>query len=149
MWVKRWCYRRDHKCNGIYQVGWWTTGWSYKRRLSGYWFRIATSRCTVLFSCNLHVWDRDLTVHATVYKNYIIHLNMRGIPKEMSRRTRNRNQYLYVRSIDSGFWGTCPTATQDGKWLSRKIPGAALWTTSVRTAWRRRPRRIIRSSEPF
>ena len=82
-------------------------------------------------------------------KIYIIHLNMRDIKKETNQRPRNRNQYLYVRSIGPGCWGTCPTATQGGKWLSRKIPGAALWTSSACTAWRRRPRRIICPSEPF
>ena len=40
--------------------------------------------------------------------------SMRGI-KKTSRRAWNRNQYLYVRSIDPGSWGTCPTATQGGE----------------------------------
>ena len=38
---------------------------------------------------------------------------MRGIKKETSWRPRNRNQYLYVRSIGPGCWGTCPTAVND------------------------------------
>ena len=59
------------------------------------------------------------------------------------------NQYLYVRSFDPGCWGTCPTATQGGECLSRKIPGAALWTSSSRTAWRSSPRWIVSPSEPF
>ena len=74
---------------------------------------------------------------------------MMGIHKETSRRPRNRNQYQYVKSIGPGCWCTCPTVTQGGGWLSRKIPGAALWTSSARTAWRRRPRWIVCSSEPF
>ena len=74
---------------------------------------------------------------------------MRGIQKETSRRPRNRNQYLYVRSIGPGCWGTCPTPTQGGEWLSRKIPGAALWTSSACTAWRRHPRWIVCPSEPL
>ena len=74
---------------------------------------------------------------------------MRGIKKETSRRPRNRNQYLYVRSIGPGCWSTCPTAIQGGEWLSRIIPGAALWTSSTRTAWRRRTRWIVCPSEPF
>ena len=61
---------------------------------------------------------------------------MRGIKKETKLRPRNRNHYLYVRSIG-------------GEWLSRKIPGAALWISSARTAWRRRPRWIVCLSEPF
>ena len=72
-----------------------------------------------------------------------------GVKKETSRRPRNRNQCLYIRNIGPGCWGTSPTATQRGEWLSRKIPGAALWTSSGRTAWRRRPRWIACSSEPF
>ena len=67
----------------------------------------------------------------------------------MRRRPRNRNQYLYVRKIGPGCWGTCPTATQDDEWLSCKIPKAALWTSSSRTAWCRRPRWIVCPSEPF
>ena len=74
---------------------------------------------------------------------------MRGIQKETSRRPRNRNQYLYFRSIGPGCWGTCPIATQGGEWLSRKILGVELWTSSARTAWCRRPRWIVCSSEPF
>ena len=81
--------------------------------------------------------------------NSVQFTNMRGIKKETSRKPRNRNKYLYVRSIGPGCWGTCPTATQGGEWLSRKIPGAALWTSSARTAWRRRPKRIVFPSEPF
>ena len=76
-------------------------------------------------------------------------VSMRGIHKETSRRSSNRNQYLYVRNIGPGCWGTCPTVTQDCEWLSRKIPGAALWTSSARTAWRRRPRWIVFPSEHF
>ena len=53
-------------------------------------------------------------------------VTMRGIQKEMSQRPRNRNLYLYVRSIGPGCCGTGPNATQVGKWLSHKIPGAAL-----------------------
>ena len=34
-------------------------------------------------------------------------------------------------------------------WLSLKIPGAALWTSSARTAWGRRPRWIFCPSESF
>ena len=64
---------------------------------------------------------------------------MRGIQKETSQRPRNRNQYLYVRSISPG---CCTTATQGGEWLS------ALWTSSACTAWRR-PRWIVCPSEPF
>ena len=74
---------------------------------------------------------------------------MRGIQKETNRRPRNRNQYLYVRSIGPGCWGTCPTATQGSDWLSRKIPGAGLWTSSARTVWRHRPRWNVYQSEPF
>ena len=74
---------------------------------------------------------------------------IRAIIKETSRRPRNRNQYLYVRSTGPGCWGNCPTATQGGEWLSRKIPGAALWTSSAHTAWRRRPRWIVCLSELF
>ena len=74
---------------------------------------------------------------------------MRDIQKETSRRPRNRNQYLYVRRIGPGCWGTCPTPTQGGEWLSHKIPGAALWTSSTCTAWRRCPRWILYPSEPF
>ena len=77
------------------------------------------------------------------------HRNYEGIQKETSRRSRNRNQYLYVRSIGPGCWGTCPTATQGSEWLSLKILGAALWTSSARTAWRRCPRWIVCPSEPF
>ena len=66
--------------------------------------------------------------------------------EETSRRSRNRNQYLYVRSIGPG---CCPTATQGGEWLSLKIPGAALWNSSTCTAWRRHPRWIVCPSEPF
>ena len=76
-------------------------------------------------------------------------LYMRGTQKETSRRPRNRNQYLYIRSIGSGCWGTCPTATQGSEWLSSKIPGAALWTSSTRSAWRHWPRWIVCLSEPF
>ena len=47
---------------------------------------------------------------------------MRGIKKETIRRPRNRNLYLYIRSIGPSCWGTCPTETQGGEWLSRKIP---------------------------
>ena len=74
---------------------------------------------------------------------------MKGIQKETSRRPKNRKQYLYVRSLGPGCSGTCLTATQGGEFLSRKIPGAALWTSSARTAWRRRPRWIVCNSEPF
>ena len=74
---------------------------------------------------------------------------MSGIQKEMSRRPRNRNQYLYIRSIGPGCWGTCPTATQGGEWRSHKISRAALWTSSASTARRRRPRWIICPSELF
>ena len=74
---------------------------------------------------------------------------MRGIQKEMSRRPRNRNQYLYVRSINPGCWGTCPTVTQGCEWLSRKIPRAAFWTSSACTAWCRHLRWIVCPSEPF
>ena len=38
---------------------------------------------------------------------------------------------------------------QNGEWLSRKIPGDALWTSSTRTAWRLRPRWIVCPSVPF
>ena len=69
--------------------------------------------------------------------------------RETSRRPRNRNQYLYVRSIGPGCWGTCPTVTQDSEWLCRKIPGAAFWTSSARTAWHCRPRWIAFPSEPL
>ena len=51
---------------------------------------------------------------------------LRSILKETSRRPRNRNQYLYVRSIGTCCSGTCPTATQGSEWLSRKIPGAGV-----------------------
>ena len=61
----------------------------------------------------------------------------------------NRNRYLYVRSIGADCWGTCPTATEGGEWLSRKIPGAAFWTNSARTAWPRRPWWIVGPSDPF
>ena len=71
---------------------------------------------------------------------------MRGIQKEMSRRFRNRNQYLYVRSIGPG---CCTTATQGGEWLSRKIPRAVFWTSLACTASLRHPRWIIYPSEPF
>ena len=74
---------------------------------------------------------------------------MRGIQKEMSRKPRNRNQYLYVRSIGPGCWGICPTAIHGGEWLSRKIPGAVLWTSSACTAWRCHSRWIVCPSEPF
>ena len=74
---------------------------------------------------------------------------MRGILKETIWRPRNRYQYLYVRSIGPGCWGTCPTATQGGEWLSHKIPGAALWTSAACTAWHRCPRWIVCPSEPF
>ena len=67
----------------------------------------------------------------------------------MSLRPRNRNQYLYVTSTGPGCWGTCSTATQGGEWLSSKIHGAALWTSSARTAWRHRPRWIVCPSETF
>ena len=74
---------------------------------------------------------------------------MRGIQKETSRSLRNRNQYLYVRSIGSGCWGTCPTASQGSEWLSRKIPRPTLWTSSSRTAWHHRPKWIFCPSESF
>ena len=70
---------------------------------------------------------------------------MRGIKKETSRTSRNRNQYLHVRSTGPGF---LRHLSYCDKWLSRKIPGAALWTSSSRTAWRR-PRWIVFLSEPF
>ena len=75
--------------------------------------------------------------------------HMRSIKKKSSRRPRNRNQYLNVRCIGTGCWGTSPTATQGGKWLSRKIPGDALWISAARTAWCRRPRWIVCRSEHF
>ena len=72
---------------------------------------------------------------------------LRVIQKETSLRPRNRNQYLYVRSIGLGCWGTCPTATQGGEGCLIKFPGL-LWTSSARTAWRR-PRWIVYPSEFF
>ena len=97
------------------------------------------SACSKWFdSCgtniNLTLWT--LLLHSKMSEQFFI----RGIKKETSRRPRKRNQYLYVRSIGPDCWGTCPTATQAGNWLYRKIPGAALWTSSARNAWRRRPR---------
>ena len=74
---------------------------------------------------------------------------MRGIQKEISRRPKNTNQYLYVRSIGLGCWGTCPTAREGSEWLSHKIPGAELWTSSAHTAWCCCLRWIVCSSEPF
>ena len=93
-------------------------------------------------------WSRKKLIHRTDYypiywnvqrrnikkKKKQCSVHMRDIQKETSRRPRNRNQYLYVRSIGPGCWGTYPTTTQGGEWLSRKIPGAALWTSSPRTA---------------
>ena len=73
---------------------------------------------------------------------------MRGIKKETSR-PRNRNQYQYVRSIHPGCWDSCPTTTQGGEWLSLKIPEAALWTSSTRTASCCHPRWIVCPSEPY
>ena len=69
--------------------------------------------------------------------------------KETNRRPRKRNQYLYVRSIGPGCWGTCPTVTQGSERLSRKIPGTALWTSSARTVQHRHLRWIFCHSEPF
>ena len=72
-----------------------------------------------------------------------------GALKKMSQRPRNKNHYLYVRSIGLGCWGTCLTVTQGIEWLSCKIPGAALWTSFSRTAWHRCLRGIFSPQSLF
>ena len=91
----------------------------------------------------------DLSCRGALNPIYTLGLYIMGIQKETSRRPGNRNQYLYVRSIGPGSWGTCPTVTQGDEWLYRKILGAALWTNSASTVWLRRPRWIVCLSEPI
>ena len=96
-----------------------------------------------MFFCEVsrNTWDMKGQFSAGRY--------MSGIQKETSQRPRNINQYLYVKSTGPGCWGTCPTVIQSGEWLSGKISGVALWTSSVRISWHRRPRWIVCPSEPF
>lgn len=76
-------------------------------------------------------------------------LNIKNVQKGKSRSPKNRNLYMYFRSIGPCCWGTCPTKKHGGECLPRKIPRAGMWTSFAHTAWHCHPSWIICPSKHF